>query len=201
MKNKLLNKYLLPYYVFAGSFFLIAATSLETLREDSKIAQIIYQDNLMVKKSHTRYFLISVFVLASIALGTTGIIHMKKSADKQIREITKEYIEQLLQTNPELQKYTDVLENQKSLQYIAAVACNGLSKDEIADILYIVNTVSHGSEKSDFELKQNIFKMHEYILKLIKEHANTNPQYAQDIINAIETAHRTHVYPLQSRER
>ena len=126
---------------------------------------------------------------------------MKKSADKQIREITKEYIEQLLQTNPELQKYTDVLENQKSLQYIAAVACNGLSKDEIADILYIVNTVSHGSEKSDFELKQNIFKMHEYILKLIKEHANTNPQYAQDIINAIETAHRTHVYPLQSRER
>ena len=197
MKNKLLNKYLLPCYITSVVFLLMAAAGAELSRSDSKIAKTIFQEDICFPKSDSAYLLISLLILASGFLGLFGLINTPITAKKQTEEITKQYIKELLQNNPEIQKYSDILNNEQSLKYIAAIACNNLSTKEQNSILVLINYTFNALDKSDFAMQQNIVMFHTGVLNIVKKHAKSDPEYVNNIIRAIEYSHNTYIFAQQ----
>ena len=121
--------------------------------------------------------------------------------NKLIREhMTRKYLREIKKEYPELKKFDKVLSNQKAMEDIAAVVCNGLDNETFHSINYIIRDEIWGSGNSanrDVVKKQSFEK----VLKLIKNYAAEHPEFVMDVKTVMSQANTTYVLQFNQNTR
>ncbi len=201
MQNKILNKYLLPYYINAVLFLTMGACAADLMRPESKLAKVIYSENPSFIHSSTNQFVCSVLIVSAIVMGWFGLISLPRSAKKQANGIAQKYLQNVFDKHPELKQYESVFNDQKKLQQICAIACNNLNKAEQKQILHIVNNSLSKEPKSDFAEKQIFANMEMAIFNVVDKHISENPEYIQQILSTFANNHSIYIMTMNDKSR
>ena len=188
MKNKVLEKYLMPHYIAATVFVVLSLFPIAMIPKNSKLTKLVFQDELR-GRSDTKNF--ALVLMAAVCLGLASLegIVTPKRANKKTNALTVEYLQHIFTQYPELQRYESILKDQTKLQEIATVICNGLSASEQEEISRIVKRTFNKSSdamKSYAEEKAEIDKAEHDILQIINKHAANHPEHMQNILSLID---------------
>ena len=195
MKNKILSKYLFPYYVVSSVCFGISAFSMTLMKEDSITRKMIFQHDSLNKQHRTDTFICIYLVVIAAALGIIGIWNIPKNARNKTAQLAKQYMEDVMKKHPEIQGYKWLLDNPQCIQHIATVVCNELDQGSQEQILTLINSTFDGSDKSDKRIK----KAEEQIMKIIERCATQKPEYLQKVINSVYEAFQIYYIIPQSQ--
>lgn len=189
MKNKILNKYLLSYYITGAIFFGLAGASATLGVKDSALRKIIVDSDAL--SDRTNYFLCAILVVLCAAMGGLSVIIAPKDARMRTEKMTKQYLKTVMASNPEMHAYSDILNDPKSVQQIATVICNGLDKDSQKAILHILNKTFGNSDNTP----EDIARAEKQIISIVQNYAHNHPEYLQSIKYAITKSFQAYVMP------
>lgn len=191
MKNKILNKFLLPYYITGAFFFGLAGAVASLSTEHSALKKIIIDQDAHKPSDRTNYFVCAVLVILCATIGGLSAIVVPKTARTQTEELTKRYIKTVLASNPEMRTYSSILNDPKSVQQIATLICNGLDKDSQKAILHILNKTFGNSDNSP----EDIARAEKQIISIVQNYAHNHPEYLQSVKYAITKSFQAYVMP------
>lgn len=191
MKNKVLSKFLLPYYITGAIFFTLGGASATLVKENSVLRKIIVDNDIHTPSNRTNYFLCAVLVILCATMGGLSAIVVPKKAHKRTEKLTKQYLKIVLAKNPEIRAYSDILNDPKSVQQIATVICNGLDKDSQKAIFHILNKTFENSDNSPTDIE----RAEKQIISIVQNYAHSHPEYLQSIKYAITKSFQAYVMP------
>ncbi len=177
MQNKILNKYLMQYYI-GGALFLFIGTatpvilSKQAKLQESKIQNIEYDSTDLNQ-------IIGLLLIAACIYMTLKSAAFIKNTKYQSNKLTKLFLINLFAKHPELRQYDYILQNERKVAEIATFACNYLSESEQKQILDIMKRHSFETKNITKDAEQDIYD-------IIKIHAWSYPEYTQQILSLIK---------------
>lgn len=179
MKNKLLNNYLLSYYIVAALFLGLAGVSAVFAEQETRIIKQHIENKDIVDSGNSTYSSCMLLIIISLIMATfCGVIY-PRNAQKKADIITQHYLQEILVSYPGMKKYYFILKDPKKLREIASVICNGLTEDEQAEILRLVTEELNQNNPSGLKRIENIIK------NIVQQHATKDPKYMENILAAI----------------
>lgn len=152
------------------------------------------QDKKILTKDVSKDAILTIVALAVVYVMFATLRASKRRNDAAAIRVMRRYIVDMQKTNPELKKYSAVLNNDMALHNIAAGVANKLSISELSTIggswdLYHfdIESVEEGAIK-DLRLKNKYIKE---ITDMLKEHAQKDPQFLPYLVKLVESSAKT----------
>ena len=182
--NKIINKYILSKLTKNIKVFLPGlAIVIFAWCAESKM-------NAEYKNKSDYHFQISSFATAAfLASVIFWVLSERKSANKFAKTVTKSYLKQAIQEQPELKMFQEIFSNERAIQDIANTLSNSLRPSEKKIVLNIVNEMPEQPTKS--EIVSTIAK----IKPVIKGHLDLHPELS--LFGEMSAAHNTYVWPMK----
>ena len=183
MKNNLLNKYLFSSYVTSVLFIGTAGAATLFAHKETQMAKIHSENAQIVENSRTTRLICLFLFIASVIMTTFCGIKYPQVVRRKAKDMTKNYLQDVLARYPEMKQYSSVLEDSKKLYEISAVICNGLTENEQTEILNLIKKELDKSTQLDSDSK--LQKIEKGIIEIVQKHAEKNPEYMNRILCAI----------------
>ena len=201
IQNKIINKYVLPYYIGAGFFFTIAAgTALIDYKQVQENKEF-NQRHPDLESDSALDLLSVILIIASVFFGYYGLRVIPGSAHKKANDLIHRYINEEMIRHPQLKRYKNVLNDDKSLETLAAYVCDTLSEQEQQQILQIAKKFNNIEAKSEFDEKSVINNIDEEILAVVKKHAVQHPEHTEKITLLLKHLHNSYIMQPVQRAR
>lgn len=200
VKNTLVHKYVVPYYIGASIFFGIAGATTIVDIKHAKENQEFAQKHPDIETQDSLDSLSIILIIASILLGCFGFRVVPKQATQKASDLTHRYINDMIFKNPELKQYASVLTNEELLEKMAAVICNGLDEKSQQEIIKISKQFKNLDTNSDFNEKEQIWDIDEQIIDVVKRYAEQNPAYIANVRAMLAKLGTTYVMTSENQQ-
>lgn len=210
MKNKLLNKYLIPCYISAGVCFGLGTGSAylakKTWDDAKKLPDFEQRDKIdqdTAIKLEGIFYASAIFAVAALIMTGGFLIAGKKDAQEEINKLTSQYLQDVFKNKSSLKQYKDILQNQKKIEEIGNFVFNNLNESEqnqILENIKITRTLI-SKAKSEKEARAYINDAEYFVLKTIKKHERTNPDFLQNLLSLFANKHSAFIMTINDRVR
>ena len=200
-ENKIITRYVMPYYIGATLFFSVAIGSGILMHKTIQENKTYAQNNPDARQEDPVDLLPLFLLITCVVLGVYSFTIIPGQSRRKAREITYEYVKTVMAKHPELRQYIRVLHNDKMLEMLSAVVCNGLSTQEQKRIVSFARQFNKIEAHSEVERKQCICDIEEQILDVVKQHAENNPEYIGNIKIALANIHNAYMLNLAQKAR
>ena len=192
-ENKLLNKYLFPYYMYATLSVGIATGTVvlgyKQVQENKEFAQ----KNPDIQPENSLDLLYVLLLVGCICYSYFGFHIVPAQARKKTNALACTYIYDMLQKYPELKSYESALSDPDQLEQIIALVCNGLDEKTQKQIIQISKKYNNIDAKDRSEETDKITEIDKQILDIAKNYAAQNPNYMATIRVALIKKHNAYV--------
>lgn len=194
--NKVINKVLLPKVL---SFcFLVACSSAATVYISQEKVQ---QDTRGIRGDHLLTGLIALLAIVFCI----DVYSDYKKGEKIAMSITRKFLKQEMENNPDLKLFDQVLYNQQAMQNLSALVFNSLRPSEKKRVVQIVMHMLHSlknhkkydtDNSEPLKIAREIFNdARNQIIPVIQDHASVHPEFISNIYSAMAHADMIYIMP------